>query len=174
MTTPIIDEVTITEMLTLAAAADTRFPAPAGIDDPRITAWQAILAETLPEDAKAAVLRIIRRPQLQVMQPGHVLEEVRVLRRERIKAVSESELVPPDDLQPGAWPLWLRAVRRHIADGLPIEDALREADRDAGEWMLPSPRPRRLVGPSVHRTHPALEPGRRGMQVLGSRIGGRG
>ena len=154
-----IDE--LAELMAVAAAADTRFPALTSTQDPRLAAWQQILT-CRGEDAREAVMRIVRRPQMQVMQPGHILDEVKALRKERIKAVSEDALVPPDDLQPGRYPEWLRCVRRHIGDGQDVDYALEAADTELGVT-------RRLLGPSVR--HELPKPGPRGMRATGQVLG---
>lgn len=145
-----LEEDEVAELMTLAAAADTRFPALTGTADPRIKAWQGIL-DCRIEDARDAVLRIVRRPQLQVMQPGHILDEVKALRKERLKVVSDDALVPPDELAPGQYPAWLRAARRHLGDGRTIEYALEAADVEMGAS-------RRMLGPSTkHRVHELIQ-----------------
>ncbi|UQN29456.1 hypothetical protein [Brachybacterium kimchii] len=116
------------ELLTIAAGADTRFPGLSSMQDPRLAAWVQILGETRYEDAEAAVLRIVRRPQLQVLQPGHVIAEVKVLREERVKAAGDHALTPPDGLPPGRWPEWLRSAKHAIGDGCTPEQAMDLAD----------------------------------------------
>lgn len=141
-------------LLAIAAAADTRFPALSSATDPRLGAWSEILGETRLVDAHEAVMRIVRRPQLQVMQPGHVLDEVKLIRKERLRAIGEDVLVPPEGLEPGRYPAWLRVVRGHVADSVPLEEALAMADeveRVRAE-ELDGPRvSRRMLGPSVSR-----------------------
>lgn len=140
-----IDRPELAELLTIAAAADTRFPALTGTQDPRLAAWATILGDVRLEDAQEAVMRIVRRPQMQVMQPGHVLDEIRVLRRERVKALGDDDLTPPDDLLPGQWPAWLRAARRAVGDGLTAQEAMDVADVELGITH------RRMLGPSTGR-----------------------
>lgn len=139
----------VAEIMAIAAAADTRFPALESTTDPRLTAWVMLLGDVRPDDAREAVVRIARRPQLQVMQPGHLLDEIRAMRKERVKAVPDAALVPPDGLQPGQYPGWLRAARGHIADGRSVEYALEAADVEFGAS-------RRMIGPTVKRELPAL------------------
>lgn len=144
----------LAELLTIAAAADTRFPALTGTRDPRLAAWAAILGDVRLEDAHEAVMRIVRRPQMQVMQPGHVLDEAKALRAERLKAVGDEALVPPDNLPLGEnggsqYPQWLRAAKRYVGDGLSVEDALAAADAELSVQ-------RHLIGPAVHRQLPKI------------------
>lgn len=142
----------IAQVMTIFAGADTRFPAPAPprpdgvggmVVDPRIEAWRGILAEARFEDVWEAALRLCRRGMLQVVQPGHVLDEVRVLRAERLRAVSDADLVPPV-LPEGGFVPWLREARRGVADGLPVAEAVARADSVAGGE-------RRELGPPVGR-----------------------
>jgi hypothetical protein len=149
---------TILELWSVASAADTRFPDATSADDPRLQAWQAILGDTRPEDARDAVLRIVRRPQMQVMQPGHILDEVRTIRSERLAAVSTMDLVPPDDIAPGRYPEWLRAAKRAVGDGADAQAAMDQADLEFGAS-------RRLLGPSMRK--PMIEQQPRGLGRVG-------
>lgn len=153
MTDNRIDTPELAGLLAIAAAADTRFPGLQGTQDPRLAAWQEILGDTLLEDAHQAVMRIVRRPQLQVMQPGHVLDEVKLIRKERLRAIGEDALVPPDGLEPGRYPAWLREARRHIADGRDLSYAIEQADAAEGAS-------RRVLGPSTKHTIGELMQGR--------------
>lgn len=153
MTDDRIDTPELAGLLAIAAAADTRFPGLQGTQDPRLAAWQEILGPTRLSDATEAVMRIVRRPQLQVMQPGHVLDEVKVIRKERLRAIGEDALVPPDGLEPGRYPAWLREARRHIADGQELEYAIEMADAAEGAS-------RRMLGPSTRHSVDDLIGGR--------------
>lgn len=131
----------ISEILTLIAGCDTRFPAiqppQRMLDgtvqvDPRITAWSAILGDIPIEDLRQATLNLVRQPMLQVMQPGHLHEEVKRIQLERAKDKQKHELTPPEGLEPGVYPLWLQATKNLIRRGVEPEAAMVESAQKFG------------------------------------------
>lgn len=143
----------IAELLTIAAGADVRFPGLDSTQDPRIGVWQGILDGIRYVDAYEAMMRIVRRPQLQVLQPGHVIAEVKAIRDARLKAISAGDLVVPPEAADEDFLAWLRAARQAVADGCTVDEANEVADRAVGI-------DRRLTGPPTGRDVRAYIEGR--------------
>ncbi|MGQ4574922.1 hypothetical protein ACUH93_00700 [Dermabacteraceae bacterium P7006] len=127
----------LADIFGMIAAADTRFPPPepprrnpdgTQRHDNRFPVWQRLLEGLRPEDVNEAAVRLTRRVMVQVIQPGHLIEEVKQLRKERTRSIDESTLVPPAGLPSGSYPFWRRKVTQLIGDGYSQDEAIQLAD----------------------------------------------
>ena len=111
--------------------------------DPRIGLFHDVLAAYPYHQAQAAIREFASEPNMVVFQIGNVVEGIKAIRRRNLDRVQVSELVPPDELEPGQYPEWAQLARQAVADGAP--DA-----RSASEWADGSlGLSRREIGPPV-------------------------
>lgn len=118
------------EVMTVLTAMDRWLQ----VTEPMAVVWaQALTAKGIRlEDARAAAMRLVTGRAKADATPGLLIDEVRALRRDRLRAAGEDALVPPDNLEPGWYPQWLRAAKRYVGDGLPVPAALDAADLEVG------------------------------------------
>lgn len=105
-------------LLAIAAAYDNRKP-----DPDAAKAWSVALAGLRFEDCRDAIVAHYRT-STDWMMPGHVIAAVKRTRAARLAAAPP--LTPPPDLTPLETVAWLRAARRTIANGEPLEDTYGE------------------------------------------------
>lgn len=96
-------------LLTIAAAFDNRKP-----DPDAAKAWSVALGHLPFLDCRDAVIAHYRKTNDWLM-PSHVIAAVKTVRASRLE--DAPPLTPPPGLDPLETCDWLRAARRHIADG---------------------------------------------------------
>ena len=112
-------------------------------DDPRIGLFHKVLERYPYHQAEQAIVEYASSSHNVVMQVGDVVEHIKAIRLRNLDTVQASELIPPDELEPGQYPEWVKLARQAVADGAP--DA-----RAATEWADGSlGLSRREIGPSV-------------------------
>lgn len=104
-----------TRLLQTVAVVDNRT-----VDELTITVWCDLLADMPLTDSLTAVREHRREHPSTYLTPGHVVDGVRRIRRDRLARVDPTKVAPPLDLDPDdprAYQAWLRATNRAIADG---------------------------------------------------------
>lgn len=101
-------------------------------------AWLMVLGTERAEDAFEATKRLIatRGNGNTWVVPADVLEQIVLVRRERVRNVMQGALpMPPRELDPddsGAYLAWTKTFTRALGDGLPLRDAETAAADAAG------------------------------------------
>ena len=122
-----------TEAVQLARLVKALCPAQA-LDQYTPDAWALVLGAVEYEDAKAAVIYLgaieLEPGKARYIEPGHIIAEVRRIRRKRID--DHGPLDPPLDLDPAQYLAWLRGVTREVGSGrVAAQPAI--ADSPAGQ-----------------------------------------
>ena len=111
-----------TEAVQLARLVKALCPAQA-LDQYTPDAWALVLGAVDYEDAKAAVVHLgsveLEPGKARYIEPGHIVAEVRRIRRKRLDA--HGPLVPPAGLDSAQYLAWLRGATRQAASGRTVD-----------------------------------------------------
>lgn len=118
------------------------------VEDARLAAWHAVLADVDYELAVRGLTELYRAPQMMRLQPGHIYEAAEKVRARNVSSVDLSQLTPPDQLETADGRTlhaeWMQAALRGIGLGLPVREAQARADAEIGAS-------RRALGPAQPR-----------------------
>ena len=102
------------------------------VEDARLAAWHAVLADVDYGLAVRGLTELYRSPQMMRLQPGHIYEAAEKVRARNVASVDLSQLTPPDGLLDedgrSLQPAWMQAAVRGIGQGLSVPEAQARAD----------------------------------------------
>jgi len=90
--------------------------------------WQPILADITLEDAQQALIELARTAAF--ISPADIIAKVQKTANDRIQRVGD--LTPPAGLSQPYERMWLKDVRRQIAQGIPPHIAIQQTNHDIG------------------------------------------